>query len=106
MPAQAGRERIGADRERRGADRERRAFILEPETFDTVERADPVEALRVRAALGRLPDEQREAINFAYYQNLSQTQIAQRLGIPLGTVKGRVALAMRKLRAELAEAQA
>jgi RNA polymerase sigma-70 factor (ECF subfamily) len=86
----------------RRAERERRAFLLEPASLETGEPADHVEAARVRAALARLPGEQREAIEHAYFNNLSQTQIAQRLGVPLGTVKGRVALAMRKLKAELA----
>jgi RNA polymerase sigma-70 factor (ECF subfamily) len=56
----------------------------------------------VRAALARLPGEQRLVIESAYFDNLTQTQIAARLGLPLGTVKGRVALALRKLKFELA----
>lgn len=92
------------DRMRSGArrvERERRAFLLEPASVETLESADPLDAARVRAALARLPGEQRTVIEHAYYENLSQTQIAERLDVPLGTVKGRVALAMRKLRAEL-----
>jgi RNA polymerase sigma-70 factor (ECF subfamily) len=86
----------------RRVERERRASALETATLEPVEPADPVDAARVRAALARLPGEQRLVIESAYFDNLTQTQIAARLGLPLGTVKGRVALALRKLKFELA----
>ncbi|MDX1600709.1 MAG: sigma-70 family RNA polymerase sigma factor [Anaerolineales bacterium] len=50
-------------------------------------------------ALHDLPDEQRQAIALAYYQDMSHSQIAEYLGIPLGTVKTRIRLGMQKLRA-------
>ena len=90
----------------RRVDRERRASLLEPLSVEPIEPADPVDAARVRAALARLPREQREAVEHAYFENLSHTQIAERFGLPLGTVKSRVALGMRKLQAELAGAGA
>lgn len=52
----------------------------------------------VRGALLRLPAEQREALELACYGGLSQTEIAERTGQPLGTVKTRMRLAMQKLR--------
>lgn len=55
----------------------------------------------VRGALLRLPVEQREALELAYYGGLSQTEIAERTGQPLGTVKTRMRLAMKKLRDSL-----
>lgn len=51
----------------------------------------------VRAAVGALPPEQREAIELAYFQGLSQSEIAERLQMPLGTVKGRMRLGLKKL---------
>jgi RNA polymerase sigma factor (sigma-70 family) len=63
----------------------------------------PRERRLVRAALGELPEEQREVIQRMYFDGLSQSQIAERTGLPLGTVKSRTLLAMRRLRAHLGE---
>jgi RNA polymerase sigma-70 factor (ECF subfamily) len=56
----------------------------------------------VVAALNELPREQREALELGYFGGLSQTEIAERTGQPLGTVKTRMRLAMLKLRDRLA----
>lgn len=55
----------------------------------------------VRAALTRLSSEQREALELAYFEGLSHSEIAERLGLPLGTVKSRILAAMRVLRVGL-----
>jgi RNA polymerase sigma-70 factor (ECF subfamily) len=55
----------------------------------------------VRAAVGRLPAEQATVLGLAYYAGLTQIEIAQHLGVPLGTVKGRIRLALRRLSTEL-----
>jgi RNA polymerase sigma-70 factor, ECF subfamily len=56
----------------------------------------------VQAALAELPSDQREALELAYYGGLSQSQLAERLGIPLGTVKSRMFTALATLRDLLA----
>ena len=68
-------------------------------------RPDPAGALEhaerrreVRQALASLSAPQREAIELAYFEGLSQSEIAERLQEPLGTVKARVRLGMQKLR--------
>lgn len=55
----------------------------------------------VRRALRGLPAEQRQVLVLAYFGGLSQAEMARRLGVPLGTVKKRVRLGLRKLRASL-----
>ena len=55
----------------------------------------------VRGALQELPEPQRRALELAYFDGLSQSEIAARLGEPLGTIKTRTNLAMKKLRERL-----
>jgi len=60
-------------------------------------------AREVRGALRTLPADQLKVIELAYFGGLSHSEIADALGMPLGTVKGRMRLAMEKIRATLAE---
>jgi RNA polymerase sigma factor (sigma-70 family) len=65
-----------------------------------VEEADLAESrVRVRSALEQIPPEQREVLELMYYRGKTQTTIADELGLPLGTVKSRTLLGMRRLRA-------
>jgi RNA polymerase sigma-70 factor, ECF subfamily len=59
--------------------------------------------LHLRAALARLPEEQRRVLALAYFSGMSHQEIATTLHEPLGTVKTRVRLAMQKLRQILAD---
>ena len=56
----------------------------------------------VRAALGQLPDNQRTLVELAYYEGMTHSEIAERTGVPLGTVKTRLRTAMATLRGALA----
>ena len=62
----------------------------------------PEERKAVRAALGELPPEQQQVIELMYFGGLTQSAIAERLSLPLGTVKSRTLLGMRRLRTALA----
>jgi len=78
--------------------------VLATATRDVAE--DPALApdrAQVRTTLDVLPPDQRTAIELAYFGGLSGAQIAAQLGVPLGTVKTRLALGMSKLRAALGE---
>lgn len=63
------------------------------------------EAARVSAAIAGLPDEQRQVIQLAYLDDLTQMEIAEKLGQPLGTVKSRMRLAYQKLQRTLEDLQ-
>ena len=56
---------------------------------------------RARRMLEELPPEQREVIDLAYFAGYTQTEIAARVGVPLGTVKGRARLGLARMRAAL-----
>ena len=58
---------------------------------------------RVQAALRRLPDQQREALELAYYGGFTQSELAERLGQPIGTIKSRMFSGLGRLRDLLAE---
>ena len=55
----------------------------------------------VKDALARLSPQQREAIELAYFEGMSQTEIAERMGQPLGTVKTWMRRALQQMRDEL-----
>jgi RNA polymerase sigma factor (sigma-70 family) len=82
--------------------RELKAARLAPVSSVDPPVVDPVETQRLQSALARLPEEQRKALALAYYGNKTQVEIANELSVPLGTIKSRISMAMRKLQAELA----
>jgi RNA polymerase sigma-70 factor (ECF subfamily) len=99
----------------RAIDALRRSFVHErrrasdegiDETLETGERTD-VEAARheeaatVRAALGHLPSEQSQVIELAYFGGFTHTEIAEMLETPIGTIKGRMRLGLKKMRGQL-----
>ena len=60
-------------------------------------------AAEIQGALGKLPGEQSKVIELAYFGGFSHSEIARILGLPMGTVKGRMRLGLEKIRGELAE---
>jgi RNA polymerase sigma-70 factor (ECF subfamily) len=78
------------------------AALTAPDVWLEVERA--VDAAAVRSAIGELPELQREAIEMAYFQGLTQVEIASKTGAPLGTVKSRVRLGLQQMRRALEDA--
>lgn len=86
-------------RTRSAARQDRLAQQVSRETpvVDELQIPDFIEEQRVREALAQLPDEQRTALVLAYFGEKTHVQIAEQLGTPLGTVKSRIALGLRKL---------
>jgi RNA polymerase sigma-70 factor (ECF subfamily) len=76
-------------------------LAAEPEQHDELPSNDPIERDRLRAAMSRLPDEQRAPLQLAYFEGKTHTEIAHELKIPLGTIKSRIAIGLRKLAAAL-----
>jgi RNA polymerase sigma-70 factor (ECF subfamily) len=94
----------------RGRMREERWAVLpEPSSANAFDSPAAPDALTERseerriieAAVARLPPEQRETVELAYFRGMSQSEIAAALGQPLGTVKTRARLALQKLRESL-----
>ncbi len=92
--------------ERRQSADEHAAERLEAPERTDVEVARREEARSVRALLDELPQEQRRVIDLAYFGGFTHEQIAQMLELPLGTVKGRMRLALEKMRATIQPSEA
>lgn len=94
-------------RSRRESDADDEAVLLAlrdpaPSVVDQV--AAGLDRDAVRRAIAVLPVDQRQAITMAYFEGRSHSEIAEVTGLPLGTVKSRIRLAMQRLRAALLEA--
>lgn len=63
------------------------------------------EANRLNRAVAALPPEQLAVLQLAFYEDKAHAQVAEELGIPLGTVKSRIRLAFKRIRSELGESQ-
>jgi RNA polymerase sigma-70 factor (ECF subfamily) len=90
---------------RQTADEHAAERLEAPERTD-VEVARREEARSMRALIDGLPQEQRRVIELAYFGGFTHEQIAQMLELPLGTVKGRMRLALEKMRANIQPSEA
>ena len=96
--------RLQENPRRRQGPEEALALAIEPPA-DVEEEFEPSGRRgRVRAALAELPEAQREALMLAYFGGYTQREIASLVGIPLETVRTRMAAGMRRLKDELREA--
>lgn len=95
--------------------RQARLRLLGPAPPEAVESVSPAsgpetllaateEQQRVQRAMSALPEEQRCMLSLAFWDGLSHSEVAERTGVPLGTVKTRIRLGMLKLREELEHA--
>lgn len=92
--------------ERRRIGDERAAESIESPQRTELEAARRDEARSVRGLINALPDEQRRVIELAYFGGFTHEQIARMLDAPVGTVKGRMRLALEKMRAGIGPAEA
>lgn len=100
------------DRLRQRTSRTKNEAPLTPEAWVEAPDPGPEESasssqrrVRILTVMRSLPDEQREALELAYFSGLTHSEMAERLGQPLGTVKTRVRLAMMRMRSLLADIQ-
>jgi len=81
---------------------------FQPEDTEALTADDQVlqqqQSVAVKEALSRLPEEQQAVIVLSFMKGLAHGEIAEHLGLPLGTVKSRIRLAFKHMRAELGEA--
>lgn len=83
----------------------RRGLIAREEAGDGAATVEPIwdglDRAKAKRALDGLPDAQRALVELAYFEGLSCSEMAERCGIPIGTVKSRLSAGMAKLRQEL-----
>jgi len=79
--------------------------IFQPEPAVAADKATEAaeREAQLRAAVAELPPEQRDLVRVAFYEELSHSQVAERTGLPLGTVKSRLRLAFAKLKLRMTD---
>ncbi len=79
------------------------SLVPEPELDVSRKIAFEQQARQLKMALSGLPDEQRQVLHLAYFEDKPHAKVADELGIPLGTVKSRIRLALKRIRSDLGE---
>jgi len=90
-------------RHRPEPDYEDPAFIPEPELQPTEVIVRNQEASRLKECIDALSPEQQEVLKLSFMEELPHVEVAEKLGIPLGTVKSRIRLAMKHIRSEIGD---
>jgi RNA polymerase sigma-70 factor (ECF subfamily) len=87
----------------RSAARSRTGPLDEAKALPQLDKAarDPADLRAVRDELAKLTEEQQQVLQLGYFEGLSSSQIAERVGVPIGTVKSRVSSAFERLRRAL-----
>ncbi len=94
----ARNRRIDALRKQKRPEPEDLTWGIEPEPDQADVLALQQESDQLGAAIAALPEKQRELIEKAYFSDLSHSEIAEQTGLPLGTIKSRIRLALERLR--------
>jgi RNA polymerase sigma-70 factor (ECF subfamily) len=76
-------------------------FLVDPDPYADARVASGQEDTKIRAALRELPAEQRQLVELSFFEDKPHAEISTLLGLPLGTVKSRLRLALEKLRKNL-----
>ena len=99
----ARNKKIDALRKQRRPEPEDLPWGPEPEPDQADVMAMQQDSARLEEAIKTLPDKQRELIERAYFGDLSHSEIAAETGLPLGTIKSRIRLALERLRHDMSE---
>ena len=81
------------------------ALVPDPPKLATEKISAAQNAKRIKEQVAALPSEQQEVLRLAFFDELPHAEVAQRLGIPLGTVKSRIRLALARIRNEIGDAE-
>ena len=99
----ARNRKIDALRKQRRPEPEDLTWGPEPEPDQAEVLGQRQESKKLAEAVRSLPDKQRELVEQAYFGDLSHSEIASQTGLPLGTIKSRIRLALERLRHEMSE---
>ena len=81
------------------------AFVPDPEPLATETISQAQDSAQLYAAMAELSEDQRAVLKLAYFEEKAHPEIAEALGIPLGTVKSRIRLALKNIRSRIGDSE-